>query len=136
MEYSNFVMYFDRRIFMSLTAATLVAGLSLHAQAKGKLLLIMFDQAGCPWCAKWQKEVGVVYDKTFEGKRAPLRRLNMFGDLPPELAFIKKIIYSPTFVLTDGNKELGRIVGYPGEAHFYVQLSQLLDKYDRAQAGS
>ena len=102
-----------------------------EANAKGKLQLIMFDQVGCPWCAKWQKEIGEIYHTTPEGKRAPVRRVDMFGERPPELTFIKEILYSPTFVLIDGQKEIGRITGYPGEAHFYVQLSQLIDSYDR-----
>lgn len=101
------------------------------ARAKGKLQLIMFEQDGCPWCAKWEAEVGVVYHKTYEGKRAPVRRVDMYDERPPELAFVENIMYSPTFVLIEGNREIGRITGYPGEAHFYVQLSQLLDKYDK-----
>ena len=131
-------MSIDRRNFLIrfASASAIVGAGVVPVFAKSGLQLIMFDQVGCPWCAKWQKEVGVVYPKTFEGKRAPLRRLNMFGDRPPELAFIKQVIYSPTFVLIDGGREIGRIVGYPGEAHFYVQLSQLLDKFDREGAKS
>ena len=98
------------------------------AQAGDKLQLVMFDRVGCPWCAKWDAEVGGVYDKTWEGERAPLRRLSMHPPYPSDLAFITNIIYSPTFVLVRGRKEIGRIVGYPGEAHFYVQLSQLIEK--------
>ena len=90
--------------------------------------LIMFDRVGCPWCAKWDAEVGPAYSKTWEGQRAPLRRLSMHPPYPSDLSFIKGIIYSPTFVLIKGRTEIGRIVGYPGEAFFYVKLSQLLVK--------
>ena len=102
------------------------------AGAGSKLELIMFDQVGCPWCARWERDIGGEYGQSYEGKRAPLRRFNMFGGRPAALDFIKGIKYSPTFVLIDGNREIGRITGYPGPAHFYVQLSQLLDKADQA----
>lgn len=109
----------------------LLAGLALSTQpvlAKDRLQLVMFDRVGCPWCAKWDAEVGNVYDKTWEGERAPLRRISMHPPYPSDLSFITNIIYSPTFVLVGGGREIGRIVGYPGEAHFYVQLSQLIEK--------
>lgn len=117
---------------MSLTRRSLVLGaaglVALPAHAAGKLQLVMFDRVGCPWCAKWDAEVGAVYHKTWEGERAPLRRLSMHPPYPSDLSFITNIIYSPTFVLVRGRQEIGRIVGYPGEAHFYVQLSQLIEK--------
>lgn len=111
----------------SLVLGSLALG-TVSAKAAGQLQLVMFDRVGCPWCAMWDKEVGNVYHKTWEGERAPLRRLSMHPPYPSDLAFIKDILYSPTFVLVKDGREIGRIVGYPGEAHFYVQLSQLIEK--------
>ena len=118
------MMLFSRR---SLVLGALALG-ALPSQAADKLQLVMFDRVGCPWCAKWDQEVGNVYHKTWEGEQAPLRRLSMHPPYPSDLAFITGILYSPTFVLVKGRREIGRIVGYPGEAHFYVQLSQLIEK--------
>lgn len=135
--YSEADMTLNRRKLLKLTSAGFAAlALPGLANAKGKLELIMFDQVGCQWCAKWQKEVGGVYHKSYEGKRAPVRRVDMFGDRPAELAFIKDIVYSPTFVLVQDGRELGRITGYPGKAHFYVLLSQMLSELDRKKSGS
>lgn len=133
--YSDLEMTRTRRQILLTGAAAATMGVLAPARLRAgpKLELIMFDQVGCPWCARWQKDVGFVYSQTYEGKRAPLRRLDMFGKRPPSLAFIKGIKYSPTFVLIDGKREIGRIIGYPGEAHFYVQLSQLLDKVDKSR---
>lgn len=117
-------MDFTRRSLILGTAGLAIA----PAQAAGKLQLVMFDRVGCPWCAKWDAEVGKVYHKTWEGEQAPLRRIGMHPPYPSDLSFITNIIYSPTFVLVRGRREIGRIVGYPGEAHFYVQLSQLIEK--------
>ena len=100
-------------------------------RAADALQLVMFDRAGCPWCAKWDAEVGPAYDKTWEGQQAPIRRLSMHPPYPSDLSFVRDIVYSPTFVLVRDRKEIGRIIGYPGEAHFYVKLSQLLEKAGR-----
>ncbi len=116
-----------RRSFLFLPIGLVLAN-SAVAQTVDKFELVMFDRVGCPWCAKWDAEVGPAYNKTWEGQRAPLRRLSMHPPYPSDLSFIKNIIYSPTFVLVRGRAEIGRIVGYPGEAFFYVKLSQLLEK--------
>ena len=34
--------------------------------------LVMFEQAGCVWCAVFDREIAPVYGKTDEGKHAPL----------------------------------------------------------------
>ena len=39
--------------------------------------LLMFDEPGCPWCRKWDAEVGGAYPKSDEGRRAPLRRIHI-----------------------------------------------------------
>ena len=104
---------------------------SSPVSAADRLQLVMFDRVGCPWCAKWDAEVGPAYHKSWEGKQAPLRRLSMHPPYPSDLSFVSGILYSPTFVLVQGRREVGRIVGYPGEAFFYVKLSQLLAKAGR-----
>ena len=45
---------------------------------------------------------------------------------PADLAAITGLIYTPTFVLVGGGRELGRITGYAGDAFFWGQLRELL----------
>lgn len=94
--------------------------------------LVMFEAPSCEWCEVWDDEVGVVYHKTSEGRLAPLRRISIHGSRPADLAPIAPVHYSPTFVLLDGGHEVGRIVGYPGEAHFWGLLQALLDRLPRS----
>ena len=37
----------------------------------------MFEQAGCAWCAAFDREIAPIYAKTDEGLRAPLRRVDI-----------------------------------------------------------
>jgi hypothetical protein len=88
--------------------------------------LVMYRRDGCPWCAKWDREIGPIYPKTDFSKRAPLRLINLDHDrdLPIKHGAIR---YTPTFVLVENAKEVGRIEGYPGEDFFWPRLSNLLE---------
>lgn len=88
--------------------------------------LVMFYSPACEWCQVWDEEVGVIYERTAEGKRLPLRRVSVHQSLPPDLWDMEPIIYTPTFVLMASGREAGRITGYPGEAHFWGLLGALM----------
>ena len=90
--------------------------------------LVMFGSPLCPWCEDWEGEVGAIYPKHAEGRMAPLRRVDIEQARPPELAEIDRVVFTPTFVLLVEGREVGRILGYPGEAHFWGLLGSLLRK--------
>jgi len=88
--------------------------------------LVMVEQPGCPWCARWHAEIGPVYPNTAEGRRAPLRRMLM-SDVPAsDIRLAQPVTVSPTFVLIENGQEIGRITGYPGPDFFWGLLSELL----------
>jgi hypothetical protein len=98
--------------------------------------LVMFEQAGCVWCETFNREVAPVYDKTLEGKRAPLRRVDISQSVPGDLAFLDVERLTPVFVLVDRGREIGRIRGYPGEDHFWGLLGVLIEKLDKPGTGA
>jgi len=93
--------------------------------AAAALELVMVEQAGCPWCARWNDEIGPIYPKTEEGEAAPLRRIDI-GELPDGMELEGKVVFTPTFLLVEDGRELGRIEGYPGEDFFWGLLARLL----------
>ena len=93
--------------------------------------LIMFEQKGCVWCRRFDREVAPAYDKTGEGKRAPLRRVDIDKPQPPDLSFVRRERFTPVFVLVDNGREFGRIRGYPGDTFFWALLANMLEKLDR-----
>ena len=101
----------------------------IAAQARAAEL-VMFERAGCEWCEAFDREIAPVYGKTDEGKRAPLRRVNIDAAPPADLAFIEVERLTPLFVLVDKGREIGRIRGYPGEDHFWGLLGALIRKLD------
>lgn len=90
--------------------------------------LVMFERIGCPWCEAFDREIAPIYPKTASGKRAPLRRVDIHGKLPPDLAFVQVERITPVFVLVDQGRELGRIRGYPGEDHFWGLFDALVER--------
>lgn len=107
----------------------LIGGFGLRPAAGAEL--IMFESAGCPFCARWHREIGPIYPKTDEGKLAPLRRVDLAAPRPADLAAIAGVVYTPTFVLLHEGREIGRIVGYNGDEAFWSLLSELVAKLGR-----
>jgi hypothetical protein len=104
--------------------AVAAAGLGTSRAAE----LLMFEEPGCPWCVRWHREVGVGYPKSDEGNRAPLRRLHVSNARTSGVRLRSPVTATPTFVLVDGDVEIGRITGYPGADFFWGMLGQLLAK--------
>jgi hypothetical protein len=92
--------------------------------------LVMFEAEGCQWCAAWDQRIGPIYAKTEEGRRAPLRRVDLHGPRPADLASVTGVVHTPTFVLIDDGREIGRIRGYPGEDFFWGLLGDLIRRLD------
>jgi thioredoxin-related protein len=98
--------------------------------------LIMFTKAGCPWCETFDREIAPAYPQTVEGARAPLRRIDIAGPIPPDLAYIEVERLTPVFVLVEKGREIGRIRGYPGEAFFWGLLGELIGKLGPTATGA
>ncbi len=90
--------------------------------------LVMVEQAGCHWCARWDDEIAHIYPKTEEGRIAPLRRVDL-RQLPEEITFTSKPVFTPTFVLVQDGEELGRLEGYNGDEFFWFLLAKLIDNH-------
>ena len=95
--------------------------------------LVMFEQKSCVWCQRFDREIAPAYGKATEGKRAPLRRLDIAQPLPADLAFIRRERFTPVFVLVDQGREIGRIRGYPGDIFFWGVLANLIERLDRGE---
>ena len=123
-------------------AATAVAMSVVLGQPLFSTELVMVEQAGCEWCARWDQEIAPIYPKTNEGHFAPLRRVDLH-DMPQELQLARRVNFTPTFLIVEEDHEIGRLEGYPGEDFFWPVIAQLLSKHagyvaddDAAQAES
>lgn len=108
-------------ISLVLFAATMLGAASARAAE-----MIMVEEIGCPWCAKWHREIGPIYPKTEEGKIAPLRTIDISERNPDTFDYARRVVFTPTFVLVNDGRELGRLEGYAGDEFFWVMLAKLL----------
>jgi hypothetical protein len=120
--------YWRRAVAAALAwLAVAAAGLGTAQAAE----LLMFEEPGCPWCVRWHREVGVGYPKSEEGRRAPLRRLHVSSARTSGVRLRSPVTATPTFILIEGDAEIGRITGYPGADFFWGMLGELLAKLPR-----
>jgi protein-disulfide isomerase len=108
--------------FKALLAALVLGA----APASAEVRLLMVEEPGCLYCARWFAEVGDAYAVTAEGRIAPLLRAQLRETLPAGVALVRPALFTPTFVLLNGGAEVGRIEGYPGEDFFWPLLGQLI----------
>ncbi|MBQ0804278.1 MULTISPECIES: hypothetical protein [unclassified Sulfitobacter] len=114
---------------MSRIRAVLFAFLALatlSGQASAEASLIMAEEKGCMWCARWNDEIAPIYPKTEAGKTAPLRRIDIKADTPSDLTFARSLRFTPTFILVVDGQEISRIEGYPGEDFFWGVLEKIM----------
>ena len=93
--------------------------------------LVMFEQQYCEWCETWHAEIGQIYPKTDEGKLLPLRLVDIDKKRPEDLKKFGHVRFTPTFIVVEDGQEIGRILGYPGEANFYWLLNEIIGKLDK-----
>ena len=118
-------MSYLKRIYLGIVMAC-TAAVSVSATE-----LVMVEQHGCHWCEKWNAEISHIYPKTEAGARAPLRRVNL-RDLPSDITFASRPVFTPTFVLVDDGEELARMEGYSGDIFFWFLLEKMLDAHPDA----
>ncbi|AXT26733.1 hypothetical protein D1823_09125 [Ruegeria sp. AD91A] len=112
-----------RHLFLLVLAITLfVSPKALRAE----MTLLMAEEDGCMWCARWDAEISGIYPKTPEGNAAPLQRVDIHASMPDGIELGRPLYYTPTFVLLNNGREVGRIEGYPGEDFFWGLLGVLL----------
>ena len=90
--------------------------------------LIMYGEPGCLYCAKWRQTIGPIYAKTAEGKQAPVEERLVSEGRAGGNGLASAIVFSPTFVVMDGGKEIGRFMGYQNDEFFWVALDRLLER--------
>lgn len=112
-------------------AAALALSVLGASPANALTELLMFEQPGCVYCARWNADVAPEYPKTAEGKAAPLRRVQLHDQLPSGVRLVSQPVFTPTFVLVRDGEEVGRIEGYPGEDFFWPLLGALIAEGER-----
>lgn len=92
--------------------------------------LVMFERAGCVWCQRWDRAIAPIYGKTDEAKLLPLRRIDIDRQSADGIILAAPVRFTPTFVVVDQGREIGRIIGYANDESFWGLLAKLAAKID------
>ena len=90
----------------------------------------MVDQRACVYCAKFNRQIAKTYPNTEAGQSAPLRRVSRLKKWPSDLVGITPAYGTPTFILVDEGREVGRFAGYSNPETFWMRLQPLLALLD------
>ncbi len=113
------------RAVVGAIAFVLMISYGSAALAKPGVRLMMVEQAGCRYCIEWDQEIAPKYPESKEGRFAPLQRVKRDD---PRLSVFKPVIYTPTFLVVQDGKEVGRVTGYAGKLFFWEELDEQLAK--------
>jgi hypothetical protein len=92
------------------------------------MILLMVEEPGCIWCARWNEEVGGEYPITPEGRAAPLVRPRSATAAGGDHARLPPPFHADLHRGRQDGAEIGRIEGYPGEDFFWGLLGRILER--------
>ena len=121
-------------LLRALLLSICLAALSFSTSS-AETVLVMVEEKGCIWCARWNKEISHIYPKTEIGRAAPLRRIDINAERPNDMTFDRRLRFTPTFVLMIDGKEASRLEGYPGEDFFWGLIERMLTQANIDVAG-
>jgi hypothetical protein len=104
--------------------------IALPVTAWAETFLLMAEEDGCFWCARWNAEIAEIYPKTAQGHAAPLRRYDLHDATPTDVTLTSSVRFTPTFILVRDGVEVDRLEGYPGEDFFWGLLAMMLERAD------
>jgi hypothetical protein len=98
------------------------------------LELVMYERAGCAWCARWDQEIAPIYPKADIGQKVPMRRVSLDRREKTDPVLDDPVRFTPTFVLLQDGKEIGRITGYHNDAFFWGLLESMVERLPNKQS--
>lgn len=108
--------------------AVCVLALCLVPVASQAAELLMFERDGCVWCQRWDRDVGQIYGKTDEARLLPLRRINIDKQSDAGIVLTSAVRYTPTFVVADQGREIGRMTGFISDDAFWGLLGTFVSR--------
>ena len=98
------------------------AALSHIAIASTRLVMVTSDH--CPFCQAWERDIGVLYEKSPYAPLLPLTRVNMGSPIPEGVVLQKPVVGTPTFLIIRDGQEIDRERGYHDEEMFWWWISE------------
>lgn len=97
------------------------AALSQIAIASTRLVMVTSDH--CPFCQAWERDIGVLYEKSPYAPSLPLTRVDIGSAMPESVTLQSPVLGTPTFLIIQNGQEIDRQRGYDDAEMFWWWLS-------------
>ena len=97
------------------------AALSHIAIASTRLVMVTSDH--CPFCQAWERDIGVLYEKSPYAPSLPLKRVDIGSAMPEGVSLQSPVLGTPTFLIIHNGQEIDRQRGYDNAEMFWWWLS-------------
>ena len=97
------------------------AALSDIAIASTRLVMVTSDY--CPFCQAWERDIGVLYEKSPYAPSLPLTRVDIGSAMPEGVTLQSPVLGTPTFLIIQNGQEIDRQRGYDNAEMFWWWLS-------------
>ena len=98
------------------------ASLSHIAIASTRLVMVTSDH--CPFCQAWERDIGVLYEKSPYAPSLPLKRVDIGSAMPEGVTLQSPVLGTPTFLIIYNGQEIDRQRGYDNAEMFWWWLSE------------
>ena len=106
---------------LALGVVLMFAALPYIAIASTRLVMVTSDH--CPFCQAWERDVGVLYDKSPYAPSLPLKRVDIGSAMPEGVTLQSPVLGTPTFLIIHNGQEIDRQRGYDNAEMFWWWLS-------------
>ena len=91
--------------------------LSHIAIASTRLVMVTSDH--CPFCQAWERDIGVLYEKSPYAPSLPLTRVDIGSAMPEGVTLQSPVLGTPTFLIIHNGQEIDRRRGYDNAEMFW-----------------
>ena len=114
-------VFASRFTILALGVVLNFAALSHIAIASTRLVMVTSDH--CPFCQAWERDIGVIYEKSPYAPSLPLKRVDIGSAMPEGVALQSPVLGTPTFLIIQNGQEIDRKRGYGNAEMFWWWLS-------------
>ena len=110
--------------FRRLALGVVLIFVALPQIAIASTRLVMVTSDHCTFCQAWERDVGVLYDKSPYAPSLPITRVDIGSAMPEGVSLQSPVIGTPTFLIIQNGQEIDRQLGYDDKEIFWWWLSE------------
>jgi len=126
MKHIAWLFVFCVGIAAALPSSKAARDLETTAAPGSNLQLVVLEVDGCIYCDVFRRRLLTAYQASKQGKKAPVRFVDINDPAIGDLGLSQPVGMVPTFIMLENNQEIGRIPGLMGQQDFFRAIDYIL----------